>query len=246
MKSSECVKVNEKMAKKISSTVSQKTMMEILDVISRENEIPMKTLMSQIAALWERSYQWGSSAAKELAVERGVNFDKIVPTGKDGKILRDDVLRAVGDKIPDKKKGIYPFVSKPAYDLAAKHDLVDNVDDHFPMKTRTGKDRNQEQTRISVEDVRKKIGLSKDGEKERIWASEQAEELALKYGIDPEEIDGSGKNGKIKLGDVQALVKKMTPKKLKAKDLLMILQKEESDDDSSSAPKSEENDDEYE
>jgi pyruvate/2-oxoglutarate dehydrogenase complex dihydrolipoamide acyltransferase (E2) component len=188
-------------------SVSTKNINLILACIASENDLEVDALTKQISHLWKPSSLWGSKAAKEEAeklIKEGViTQDQIVSTGKNGKIKYDDVLKAAGKPV-EKKKDLFPFVSKASRALAKEHKLLDTKK-HFPKHLRSGKSHKDpsKKTRITLEDVRRVAGVSLNGKK-LDFSSPAAKDLAEKHKISPDEIKNrSGKNGKIKMSDIE-------------------------------------------
>ncbi len=183
-------------------SITQQKFKEIMDVIAKENKLSKDTLFSQIADLYQPSSPWGSKSAKDLATDKKVVISSITGTGKEGKILLADVQKAVGMNVV-KKISLHPFVSQKARDLAKEHGLTKNTKASFPMNSRTGiNKKNGKQEKITLSDVRKVAELGKDN-KIVLFASKEANALALKYKIDPVKINGTGKSGKIKKSDIE-------------------------------------------
>ena len=193
--------------------VSTKNFNLILECIASNNDLEVGALTKQIAHLWTPSSLWGSKAAKEeaekLIKEKKITEDQIIPTGKNGKIKYDDVLRAAGKPV-EKKEVLFPFVSKASKALAKEHGLL-NTKKHFPKHLRSGKSQKDptKKTRITLGDVRRVAGVSLSGKKID-FASPTAKDLAIKHGINAEDIkDRSGKGGKIKTSDIENYLQKM-------------------------------------
>jgi hypothetical protein len=173
----------------------------IARIAEQNNGLTVELIESQIVKFYTPSIPWGSHSAKELAGD--TSLDKIKATGKDGKILLDDVKRALGHAVKKKPPTLAPFVSRKAKDEARNCGFkITNLMKDFKMSDRTGVDKNGKPTKITLADVRKKFGKGKEGKVIR-FASKKAEELADKYKYKPSDIKGTGDKNKIKLSDVK-------------------------------------------
>lgn len=129
----------------------------LLDDISKKYDIPIEQLYELAGDRVKKQNPFASPAAEDFAKRVGVNVSTLKPSGKTGKITIDDIRLAIGEETKRKEENL--FASPAAKKLADENNLTQS---DFSQKERTGKRRKASGNRtISVEDVRKKLGLEK-------------------------------------------------------------------------------------
>jgi pyruvate/2-oxoglutarate dehydrogenase complex dihydrolipoamide acyltransferase (E2) component len=181
-----------------------------LEAIAKEFNIPfgdIKTLLASKGLLPKKmltpakavkeATQWASKAAQELATENHLSAKDMTPgTGKDGKITIKDVKSFM--QAPIKKVNASPAALKFARD---------NGLDIGRIATGSGKD-----GKIVLSDVKDltEPDPPADSDEELPAMSPGAKKAADEAGLDAEdlqEIEGTGKDGKIVLKDIQKYIK---------------------------------------
>lgn len=129
----------------------------LLNDIASKYDIPIEDLYELAGDRVKKQNPFASPAAKDFAKKVGVNVSTVKPSGKTGKITIDDIRLAIGEE--PKRKDENLFSSPAAKKLASENDLTQS---DFAPKERSGKRRKSSGNRtISIEDVRKKLGIDK-------------------------------------------------------------------------------------
>jgi pyruvate/2-oxoglutarate dehydrogenase complex dihydrolipoamide acyltransferase (E2) component len=180
-----------------------------LELISKEYSIPFDTIKTLLAAKGllpkkmltpakavKEATMWASKAAQALAGENNIIHETLEGTGKDGKITIKDVKSFLLE--PIKKVNASPAALKYARD---------NSLDIGRIASGSGKE-----GKIVLSDVKDltEPDPPSDSEEELPQMSPGAKKAADDAGLDVEdlqEIDGTGKDGKIVLKDIQKFLK---------------------------------------
>jgi RecG-like helicase len=177
----------------MTTTITQKDAREMISAIAKE----LKVSEDKIYKLCPKVKQidvFSSPKARDLA--KGLDIAKIQYTGD--KITIDDVRKAMGEE--PKAKVASMFASAQAKDLATKNELTQ---DSFEDEEKSGKERKNGDKTITLEDVKKKLGLIV----KNIWSSPQIQALAEKHGLTEKSIDARSAGGKITKAIVEAAIK---------------------------------------
>lgn len=125
------------------------------------------------------------------------NRPAVTPTGAGGKVTTDDIKRAVGEKTSDQ---VSPWSSPQAEKLAAENHLTP---EDFPMATRTGHELKSGYKKVTLADVKAKLGKAIGK-----FSSKGMEEFAARVGLKAEDFPGLKT---IKKADIEAKIASRVP-----------------------------------
>jgi len=181
-------------------SISKKTIDQLFARLAEEYNIEVEDIWSKVGDIIPIGSPFSSKAAKELASENNLSPDDLKGTGTSGKINISDVKKHLGIKVPVRTPS--EFSSKAAKELASEHNLSP---DDFSNEERTGRVWKNGTISISISDVKLKAGVSTP-KKNSKWSSKKAKELASENDLSPDDLQGTGTDGKITLSDVKMAV----------------------------------------
>lgn len=169
-----------------------------LEKIAAHYDLDLKEVQELVKDEVPKRTVFASKAAREYAKEHKVKGKSVTGTGKDGKVTLDDVRAHLGE--PRKKKEENLFASPAGKLLAEEHGLSQG---DFSDSEKSGKPRKSGNITITINDVRRKAGLPTKEKKKSPWGSKITEMYAQEHNIDPSQIKGTGKEGKILKVDIE-------------------------------------------
>lgn len=180
-------------AQKMSYTRAQVD--SILSLITENFNLKIGDVQDAVKDIYKPPSAFASKSAADKAKENDIDPTKLNKSSKDGRITLQDVndFLGISEKKDSKPKD---FVSKTAWEEAKKNDLEAK---DFSAKERSGVDRKtKKKTKITLEDVRNKAN-----KKSSPFASATAKKFAEENDVDPEDVTGTGRDGKIRKSDIQ-------------------------------------------